>query len=217
MTDSEGNAQLERENSKLKAINALQRQILAMRKEEDMQAVLMALHDHIDHLIEFDGCSISVVDAESGVIRFYTLSAQDVQYQSEVPLSDISPVRMCESQKTFYRKDLDQDDPGSRARIIRKGAGVHVRSVLTVPFSKGTIAINSVHADAFSDEDIALLEELAQVVSECFARVEEVRELERQQERKQADEALRRNEKKYRNLVQKVKDVIYTLDFQGNK
>ena len=211
MTDVEHIVQLERENNKLKVINALQRQILAMRKEEDMQSVLIVLHDHLNHLIEFNGCSISLIDEESDVIRFYVLSAQDVQYRRESPLSDI-PALAWRTQKTFYRKDLDQDDPGGRAHLIRARTGAHVRSVVDVPFSKGTIAINSVHPNAFSGEDIALLEELAQMISESFARVAELQALERQQiGHKRAEEALRESEAKYRNLVEQSLDGIYVL------
>lgn len=54
-----------------------------------------------------------------------------------------------------------------------------VRSVVDVPFSRGTIAVNSREKDAFSDRQIADLKGLAQVLDEGFHRVEDLENLER--------------------------------------
>ena len=199
MTDSERMMQLERENNKLRTIHALQRQIWAMQQEEDMQALWTTLHDHLSCLIEFDGCSVSLIDEERGEVRCYNLSEQNVEFQREVPLSDILPVQVWRSQKAFYRKDLDPDEPGDSAYFSWEGTDAHVRSVLGVPFSKGTIAINSVHPDAFSHADIGLLEELAQAISECFARVEALRELE---QRRIANKWAKEDLRKYHDELQ---------------
>jgi len=40
-----------------------------------------------------------------------------------------------------------------------------IRSVLDVPFSHGTVAVNSDQPDAFSEDDIAYLQEIAQILS----------------------------------------------------
>ena len=68
-----------------------------------------------------------------------------------------------------YRSDLLREDVyGERAKS-EDYFGHPVRSVLDVPFSHGTLAINSSTPEAFSDQSVSVLEEMAQVLSEGFA------------------------------------------------
>jgi signal transduction histidine kinase/CheY-like chemotaxis protein len=72
-----------------------------------------------------------------------------------------------------YRRDLHAEDPfGERRRIF------HARAVVDVPFSHGTLAVSSPEPNAFSGEDIALLQELAGVLSEGFRRRDDLQQLE---------------------------------------
>ena len=52
-----------------------------------------------------------------------------------------------------------------------------MRAVVDVPFSHGTLAVSSSRPDAFSAEDIAVLQELAAVLSEGFRRMADLGEL----------------------------------------
>lgn len=60
-------------------------------------------------------------------------------------------------------------------------------SVIDVPFSHGTLAVNSEKPDAFSKQDIVLLEKMAQVLSEGFKRTEDLRQLEKYAKDLEAD------------------------------
>ena len=51
------------------------------------------------------------------------------------------------------------------------------RSVIDIPFSHGIFTINSLEANAFSQGDIEFFRELAEVLSEGFQRLEELRDL----------------------------------------
>lgn len=55
-------------------------------------------------------------------------------------------------------------------------------SVLDVPFSGATLAINSPREDAFSGRDIAILGQFAQVLSEAHRRLEDLKNLALQEE-----------------------------------
>ncbi|MBI2504450.1 MAG: hypothetical protein HYW07_14595 [Candidatus Latescibacteria bacterium] len=50
-------------------------------------------------------------------------------------------------------------------------------SVVDVPFAGGTVAVNSTREDAFSEGDIQVLERFAQVMSEGYRRLEDLRNL----------------------------------------
>jgi signal transduction histidine kinase/ActR/RegA family two-component response regulator len=54
--------------------------------------------------------------------------------------------------------------------------------VLDVPFSHGTVAVNSLRPRAFSDDDIALVSELAAALSDAFRRTDDLARLAAQRE-----------------------------------
>ena len=60
---------------------------------------------------------------------------------------------------------------------LQKRTGPPARSVVDIPFSHGIFAINSLEANAFSQGDIEFFRELAEVLSEGFQRLEELRDL----------------------------------------
>ena len=55
---------------------------------------------------------------------------------------------------------------------------VSIRSVVDVPFPKGTLAVNSAEPDAFSERDIAFIQELTDTVADGLLRLEILRQLE---------------------------------------
>jgi PAS domain-containing protein len=79
-----------------------------------------------------------------------------------------------------------------------------------VPFSHGTLAVNNTLPNAFSKEHVAAVEEMAQLLSESFSRLDEFRHLEERNreleigliERAQAELALRESEEKLRSVVE---------------
>ena len=77
-------------------------------------------------------------------------------------------------------------------------------SILDVAFSHGTMAINRKQSHAFGTEDIALLQRFAQIISEGFQRFLDITA------RQQAEEALRKNEEKLRNIVEYSTNLFYT-------
>ncbi len=53
-----------------------------------------------------------------------------------------------------------------------------LRSIVDVPFSHGTLAVSSRQPDVYRSEDIEMLRELAEVLSEGFRRMDDLRNLE---------------------------------------
>ncbi|MBT7452858.1 MAG: PAS domain S-box protein [Gemmatimonadetes bacterium] len=81
-----------------------------------------------------------------------------------------------------YRADLEQEDPYDECEIIQTNYGMRIRAVLDVPFSHGTVAVNSLRPHAFSDDDIALVSELATALSDAFRRTDDLARLAAQRE-----------------------------------
>jgi signal transduction histidine kinase len=77
-----------------------------------------------------------------------------------------------------YRPDLTKEDPyHERPYIRQKGSDMVVRSILDVPFLKGTLVINSLEPNAFSEWDIHVLQEIASVLNQGYKRVEDLHQL----------------------------------------
>ena len=71
-----------------------------------------------------------------------------------------------------YRRDLQNDDSLAERETFRQKP----RSVIDMPFSHGTLALNSLVPNAF-DDYLEVLEELAEVLSEGFRRLEDLKAL----------------------------------------
>jgi PAS domain S-box-containing protein len=73
-----------------------------------------------------------------------------------------------------YRADLQRDDPLDEQR--NWGPSRAPRSIIDIPFSHGTLAINSPEPDAFTPY-LELLSKMADILSEGFQRLEDLRAL----------------------------------------
>ena len=79
----------------------------------------------------------------------------------------------------MYRRDLDEEDPYRE----RQRVGSDVRCLLDVPFSHGTLSVKSDTPNSYSEEDIQLLQDLADVLSDGFNRMDDLQRLSEERER----------------------------------
>jgi len=104
------------------------------------------------------------------------------------------------SGKVSYRRDLENEDFFDELEGLGIGLDGRVHSVIDIPFSHGTLAVNSSEPNAFSEENIRELQALAEVLSEGFQRLEDLQKLEERNqdleaeiaERKQTEEEIRK-------------------------
>jgi signal transduction histidine kinase len=152
----------------------------------DLQAVLTTVLDGMRSLVDFRGGSVCLL--ENGEIR---IAAADPQPSEEVLAARLAvgeglAGRVVSSGLAVYSPDLDADarvDPELR----RLGSNAQMRSYLAVPlvclgWNIGLIQVDAEEADAFDQDDLALLEGLATQVAgaiESARRYEQVIELER--------------------------------------
>ena len=111
-----------------------------------------------------------------------------------------------------YRRDLLEEDPMGEGAWLSSYFDHPVRSVIDVPFEHGTLALNSRLANAFSSDDIAVLSIMAQVLSEAFNRLNDMRAVEQHtqalesevEERQRAEEAIKRSLEEKEVLLQEI-------------
>jgi len=199
-----------------------------MSGSQDIHQVLQVVYQGLKDLCPtMAACSVQVVAEEKGDGMSYQISERRVHEIYAGPVAG-TPVEECwREQRIIYRPDLKHEDPYGEAVLIwdeRAGYSSTVRSVLDVPFSQGSLAINSTEPNAFSREDVEFLQEMAKVLSEGFTRMEDLQSLERRNreleveinERKQAEEALRESEDNWRSLTEYSPDHIMLLDRDAN-
>lgn len=83
--------------------------------------------------------------------------------------------RIWETQQVAYRPDVLAEDLFGEAKAHADDYGAPVRTIVDVPFSHGTLAVNSTDANAFSEAHIADLKALADALSEGIRRGPAVR------------------------------------------
>ena len=184
--------------------------VWSMVDAEEIHQVLEAIHQGLDTIgIAFQHCAVNVVDmGEPPMLYTYSsvdsssLSKRDERMIADTQSYAGTVSAIWRQAKLAYRRDLSAEDPyDERERIVELYGPV--KSIIDVPFSFGTLTVNSAIADAFSDRDLLFFEELAEALSEGFRRMEDLQQL-----------AL--SEQRYRTLVETPNFVVMLLDTDGN-
>jgi len=170
-------------------------QVWKMRRVEDIEQVLGTVGESLRIMeIPFMYCGVNLVDPKTGMATsLYTMNPEGEWQKGPISGGPLI-VRFWKGQKSVYRRDLHREDPyDERSRIGR------VRSLVDMPFSHGTLAVSSREPEAFSEEDLGVLEYLARILSEGFWRLEDLQTLEGRNrelevevgERRRAEEQIR--------------------------
>ena len=155
-------------------------QVLRMRDAEDIEGVLQAIRQGLVALgIPFHGCSINIVDdaGPSPKVAFYNMTETESWITTETEAGPEVLVQMWRRGQVEYRPDLEAEDKyGERADVLAEEVG-QARSVIDIPFSHGTLSFSSSAPNAFSAQDITLMEGMTDMLSEGFQRIEDLQKL----------------------------------------
>lgn len=162
------------------AVENVRREVWGMQRESDIERVLVSVRNNLADLgIPFKTCGINIVDGTSDPlsVRFHSMLEDGEWIRTDGDKGTLTLLRFWRGGEPVYRKDLDAVDLYGERDIIRDIHAHPVRSVLDIPFAYGTLAFNSPHPEAFSQQDIELMRELAGVLNEGFQRLEDLRAL----------------------------------------
>jgi signal transduction histidine kinase/ActR/RegA family two-component response regulator len=164
------------------AVSRVREAVWSMEKTEDIHRMMNIVREQlVTNNFAFDDVGVAVVEtpAQPLEIRHFTYGTEGKTVKGvswSVGLGNgLYPVLLFwRSGKVVYRRDLQAED------LYGEGPGMlpRIRSVVDVPFSHGTLAVNSQVPDAFSADDIQLLQEVAAALSEGFKRLEDLQQLE---------------------------------------
>ncbi len=202
-----------RRDQRQEVIPQVREVIWNMGSSSDIAGILVAVRNGLEKLgVPFANCGVNLVDAAGPEPQVYSHSMTEegnwLPTKADDPGSE-TVLRIWRSQELAYRRDLDREDLYGEAGWIRTDFSQPIRSVVDVPFSHGTMAVNSAAPEAFDQEDLNDLQAMARVLSEGFQRLEDFRlleqrnrELEREvAERRRAEETLQESEARIRRLM----------------
>jgi len=181
-------------------LDRLRLSIYEMREAADIREVLASLYDALRDLdVDFENCSVQIVDEEKETFQSYALTPERVLQVPAFPLAGSAVYAAFRYGRPVYRRDLDAADKYGERERLREDFEQSIRSVLDVPFSHGTLAINSLEPEAFPNQDIGAVGMLARVLSEAYARHDDIQRIEASEER-------------YRTLIETSPDAITVAD-----
>jgi signal transduction histidine kinase/ligand-binding sensor domain-containing protein/CheY-like chemotaxis protein len=140
-----------------------------------LQSVRDALH--VAEL-PFHNCSVNVVVEEAGQcsVQAHLLTSDDQWRSFQLAAEPAQKVAdFWRAGEPVYRADISVEDQFNET-ASRQREQIHPRTILDIPFSHGTLAVNSLEPNAF-DTTMDVVKRLAQVLSEGFRRMDDLRAL----------------------------------------
>jgi|GEM_PF-1724681 len=154
-----------------------------MENHDDIRQVVQELSNQLVILdIPFEQLSVQIVD-QAGEKPFLaaiifagelgiSMQKRDASWRRGEQLI----ISFWQEQQIAYRPDLkvvDAYDEYARITAIKPG----VRAVVDIPFSHGTLALNSSQPEAYSPDHLDILQEMVGALSESFYRVDDLEKL----------------------------------------
>ena len=168
------------------ALARVREQVWRMQAQADIRNVAEAVWESLEALeIPFLQCGINIVEqGPERVVRCYDRVRDGVwrDLTRDDPRAAAAVLDIWGAGEVVYRRDLKVEDPLGEAVRIGQVYG-DVRCVLDVPFSHGTLAVNAAEPSAFAEDDVAVLGELAEALSEGFRRLDDLQQLAAERER----------------------------------
>jgi len=171
----------------LEALQKTREMVWEMQSTSDIDTVLLAVRDALQGLeIPFHACGINMVyqATDPPLVRFHNM---DRSGEGRTHLNEEASrvvVQIWRSGEPAHRRDLSREDPHGERELYERDPEMDFvpESVLDVPFSRGTLAVNSHLPNAFSERDVATVKDLAAVLSEGFLRLDDIRSREQHYE-----------------------------------
>ncbi|MBT3342462.1 MAG: response regulator [Gemmatimonadetes bacterium] len=168
-------------------VERVRNSILQMERDSDWTRVVTTLAEEIGGLVEGAGCGLNLVRDDQVYSYSIGPGLSESMQDSPIPAPVTEALR---TQDAIYRRDQSQMRRSGDLPVLFEA---DIRSVIDIPFSTGTLAINSQREDAFPPEIIDALWLYATTIGEGHRRLEDLRALavkERQLQQAQKMEAV---------------------------
>ncbi|MFA6110438.1 MAG: PAS domain S-box protein [Candidatus Latescibacterota bacterium] len=195
---------------RLRALQVVRDAVWDMVGVGDIDRVLGAPRGALEIMrLPFARYGVQIVDqGDPPVVTLYTARDEGgVTRQADWIVTDTE--RYAEAVMALWRRgrpvhcrDLQTEPSHHQAAELTAWYGP-ARTVVDVPFSHGVLTVTGTRPAAFSQRDLGFFNDLAEILSHAFRRMDDLRQL-------------TLSEKRYRTLVETPTLVVALLDVQGN-
>lgn len=162
----------QRSQQRRKVVYRVRDAIWSMTDPQDMEGVLSEIRTGMIELgIPLLYCGVNIIDTSTDPqsVISHSMNPQG-QWRRLQSKGSQTVLGFWRSGEITYRRNLPADDPYGEAAIFP-----NVGCIIDVPFPQGTLAASSRQTEAFTDSDVALLEDMALLVADGFRRLEELK------------------------------------------
>ena len=142
--------------------------VASMDQTEGLCDVVGVIRKQLDRLgVKYDTCSIQIVNEEgTDFISIGDVPHNDFGFWTKILAGSWEKST---SHPEAYPWIIDVWKSG-KPRYDPECGALGGKSLIDVPFSQGTLAINALHSHAFCQADVAVLQRFAEVLSEAYTR-----------------------------------------------
>ncbi|MFT5369021.1 MAG: signal transduction histidine kinase/CheY-like chemotaxis protein [Candidatus Latescibacterota bacterium] len=155
--------------------------VQAMQRHADLEGVLQACLAEIEKMgIDIQALAVHrILNPTARMVETYRLNKMGTIDLAQRRKST-SITNTWKQNTTHYDRNIEVNHSADWVANMRtRLGGVPVVSFIDIPFSQGVISTHSIHANAFSDNDIEFLKQIAEILSLGFSRFKDLIDLER--------------------------------------
>ena len=173
-------SELNEQNRQQEALLYINQAVQEMKRVSDLEQIVRVCYKHLRELeLDFQALAIHrLIDVETQTFESYEIQPSGKFNRLMMKRANI--YRMWQDGQMVYRRDLEVDPGGMTAEAltaIRRRYGILPRCILDIPHTLGTVALVSVHPNAFAESEQAFLERVATVLSMGLVRVADLEQI----------------------------------------
>ncbi len=174
--------------------------------------------DEVRKIIPFDRASVNTINPDRTSITIaysFGIKVGDIPVGAVLPLDDSLSESIVTKRSSFLIQPEDENEVALHHPNFVRHFRTGLRSMMAVPLiSKdqviGILHLQSLKPKAYAESDVRLAERVGNEIAGAITNAHLFAE------RKQAEEALRRSEEKYRTILESMEEGFYEVDLAGS-